>query len=49
MRAQIDDAREIPPFIYETDSNGAGNIYVMNDKRMAREQGVILDEDETTD
>lgn len=36
MRAQIDEARDIPAYVFDTDGNGEAQVYVMDDKRMAQ-------------
>jgi hypothetical protein len=39
MRAQIDEAREIPPYIFDTGSNKApAKVYAMNDKNTLKAQ-----------
>jgi ferritin len=35
MRAQIDEARDIPAYVFDT-GNGEAQVYVMDDKRMAQ-------------
>jgi hypothetical protein len=35
MRAQIDEARDIPAYVFDTNGNGEAQVYVMDDKRMA--------------
>jgi ferritin len=36
MRAQIDEARDIPAYVFDTNGNGEAQVYVMDDKRMAQ-------------
>jgi hypothetical protein len=49
MRAQIDEARDIPAYVFDTNGNGEAQVYVMDDKRMAMsKRGEIRPDGEET-
>lgn len=49
LRAQIDEAREIPPFPFVETTTRKGRVYAMDDKKMIKVQrGEKLDAAETS-